>query len=94
MAFGLPDLSCFTLILQPERNGTIFWSSDIYPTWDTLKRQVPTGLDFTASGLAYWSNDTGGWQYLPERHVPTPPPLLDPSDARDNVGGYDDYPEL
>jgi len=22
------------------------------------------------------------------------PPLLDPSDARDNVGGYDDYPEL
>jgi hypothetical protein len=21
-------------------------------------------------------------------------PLIDPSDARDNVGGYDDYPEL
>ncbi len=27
-------------------------------------------------------------------HHPAHPPLLDPSDARDNVGGYDDYPEL
>ena len=77
-----------------QRNGVIVWSSDIYPTWDTLKRQIPTGLDFTASGIANWSNDTGGWQYLPAVHHPVHPPLLDPSDARDNVGGYDDYPEL
>jgi alpha-D-xyloside xylohydrolase len=77
-----------------QRNGAIFWSSDIYPTWDTFKRQIPTGLDFAASGLTYWSNDTGGWQYLPEEHHPAHPPLLDPSDARFNVGGYDDYPEL
>jgi alpha-D-xyloside xylohydrolase len=80
--------------LGAQRNGAIFWSSDIYPTWDTLKRQIPTGLDFAASGLTYWSNDTGGWQYLPEEHHPAHKPLLDPSDARDNVGGYDDYPEL
>jgi alpha-glucosidase (family GH31 glycosyl hydrolase) len=31
---------------------------------------------------------------LPGEHHPEKPPLLDPSDARDNVGGYDDYPEL
>ena len=80
--------------LGAQRNGTMFWSSDIYPTWDTLKRQIPTGLDFTASGMAYWTNDIGGWQYLPAEHHPAHPPLLDPSDARDNVGGYDDYPEL
>jgi len=80
--------------LGAQRNGAFFWSSDIYPTWDTLKRQIPTGLDFTASGLAYWSNDTGGWQYLPQEHHPAHAPLLDPSDARSNVGGYDDYPEL
>ena len=80
--------------LGAQRNGTIFWSSDIYPTWDTLRRQIPTGLNFAASGLAYWSNDTGGWQYLPAEHHPAHPPLLDPSDARENVGGYDDYPEL
>jgi alpha-D-xyloside xylohydrolase len=80
--------------LGAQRNGTMFWSSDIYPTWDTLKRQIPTGLDFTASGMAYWTNDIGGWQYLPKEHHPLHPPLLDPSDARANVGGYDDYPEL
>jgi alpha-D-xyloside xylohydrolase len=80
--------------LGAQSNGTIFWSSDVYPTWDTLKRQIPTGLDFAASGLTYWSNDTGGWQYLPAEHHPAHPPLLDPSDARANVGGYDDYPEL
>ncbi len=77
-----------------QRNGVIVWSSDIYPTWDTLKRQVPTGLDFTASGITNWSNDTGGWQYLPAEHHPAHAPLIDPSDARVNVGGYDDYPEL
>ena len=77
-----------------QRNGAIVWSSDIFPTWDTLKRQIPTGLDFAASGVTYWSNDTGGWQYLPAEHHPAHTPLLDPSDARANVGNYDDYPEL
>ncbi|HSU31689.1 MAG TPA: TIM-barrel domain-containing protein [Bryobacteraceae bacterium] len=80
--------------LGAQRNGTIFWSSDIAPNWDTLRRQVPTGLNFTASGFANWSNDIGGWQYLPSEHHPAHAPLIDPSDARDNVGGYDDYPEL
>jgi alpha-D-xyloside xylohydrolase len=77
-----------------QSNGAIFWSSDIYPTWDTYKRQIPTGLDFAASGVTYWSNDTGGWQDLPREHHPAHPPLLDPSDARDVVGHDDDFPEL
>jgi len=80
--------------LGAQHNGTIFWSSDIYPTWDTLKRQVPTGLNFVASGMPYWSTDIGGWQYLPYSHTPEHPPLIDPSDARDNVHHNDDYPEL
>ena len=80
--------------LGTQHNGTIFWSSDISPTWDTLKRQVPTGLNFVASGMPYWSTDIGGWQYLPYSHKPEQPPLIDPSDARDNVHHDDDYPEL
>ncbi|HEX9092568.1 MAG TPA: TIM-barrel domain-containing protein, partial [Coriobacteriia bacterium] len=80
--------------LGAQRNGTMFWSSDIYPTWDTFRRQIPTGLGFAASGMAYWTNDIGGWQYLPAEHHPARPPLLDPEDARENVRGYDDYPEL
>jgi alpha-D-xyloside xylohydrolase len=77
-----------------QHNGAIFWSSDISANWDTLKRQVPTGINFVASGMPYWSTDIGGWQYLPGFHKPEHPPLLDPSDARDNIGHYDDYPEL
>jgi alpha-D-xyloside xylohydrolase len=80
--------------LGAQHNGAIFWSSDISPNWDTLKRQVPTGINFTASGMPYWSTDIGGWQGLPYAHTSTHPPLLDPSDARENVGHYDDYPEL
>jgi len=80
--------------LGAQHNGTIFWSSDIDPTWDTLKRQVPTGINFVASGSPYWSTDIGGWQDIPMVHKPERTPLIDPSDARDNVGHYDDYPEL
>jgi alpha-D-xyloside xylohydrolase len=94
------DLKARALILSrdaylgAQHNGAIFWSSDIYPTWDTLKRQVPTGINFVASGMPYWSTDIGGWQYLPATHTPERPVLIDPSDARAEVGGYDDYPEL
>jgi len=80
--------------LGSQRYGSLFWSSDINPTWEALKRQIPTGLNFTASGLAYWGNDIGGWQWLPQSHTPEHTPLLDPSDARDVVGHNDDYPEL
>jgi alpha-D-xyloside xylohydrolase len=77
-----------------QRNGTIFWSSDIYSTWDTFRRQIPAGLNFTASGMPYWCSDTGGFLNLPAVHHPLHPVLLDPSDARATVGGYDDYPDL
>jgi alpha-D-xyloside xylohydrolase len=77
-----------------QHNGAIFWSGDISPTWDVLKRQIPTGINYTASGMPYWSTDIGGWQALPSSHTPDHNPLLDPSDARDVVGNYDDYPEL
>jgi alpha-D-xyloside xylohydrolase len=80
--------------LGAQANGAIFWSSDIFPSWDAYRRQIPTGLDFAASGITYWSNDTGGWQGLPRVHHPEHPPLLDPSDARGEVGQDDDYPEL
>jgi alpha-D-xyloside xylohydrolase len=80
--------------LGAQHNGTIFWSSDISGNWDTLRRQVPTGINFVASGMPYWSTDIGGWQYLPAIHKPERPVLVDPSDARAEVGHYDDYPEL
>jgi len=43
---------------------------DIDATWEALQRQVPTGLNFTASGLAYWGNDIGGWKVPAQQHTP------------------------
>jgi alpha-D-xyloside xylohydrolase len=80
--------------LGSQRTGALFWSSDVDPTWEALARQIPTGLNMTASGIAYWGNDIGGWQNLPNQPQGTKTPLVDPSDARDMVGGYSDYPEL
>jgi alpha-D-xyloside xylohydrolase len=80
--------------LGSQRTGALFWSSDVYPSWEALQRQIPTGLNMTASGIAYWGNDIGGWQGLPSTSDATKPPLLDPSDARDMVGQFSDYPEL
>jgi alpha-D-xyloside xylohydrolase len=94
----LPDRRALILArdayLGAQHNGAIFWSSDISPTWDTLNRQVPTGLDFVASGMPYWSTDIGGWQYLPGSHKAERPVLIDASDAKENVGNYEDYAEL
>jgi alpha-glucosidase/alpha-D-xyloside xylohydrolase len=82
--------------LGAQRNGTVFWSSDITSTWDMLKRSIPTGLNFTASGMPYWDTDIAGFfspEIYPNYH-PAHTPLVDPSDARANVDGYSDYPEL
>ncbi|RZM37563.1 MAG: glycoside hydrolase family 31 protein, partial [Sphingomonas sp.] len=79
--------------LGTQRNGALFWSSDVQATWETLHRQVPAGLGFTATGMAYWSSDTGGWQY-PNGPKAERPPLLDPAGATAMSPSYTDYPEL
>ena len=92
-----PDLRnlilCRAAYLGTQRNGCLFWSSDVQATWEVLRRQVPTGLNFTASGMAYWSSDTGGWQY-PSGPKALNPVLLDPAGATAMGGNYPDYPEL
>jgi alpha-glucosidase/alpha-D-xyloside xylohydrolase len=82
--------------LGAQRNGTVFWSSDILSTWDMLKRSIPAGLNFTATGMPYWDTDIAGFfsPSLPASYKPEHTPLIDPTDARANVGNYSDYPEL
>ncbi|MDD1451525.1 glycoside hydrolase family 31 protein [Sphingomonas sp. H160509] len=79
--------------LGTQRNGALFWSSDVQANWETLHRQVPAGLGFTATGMAYWSSDTGGWQY-PNGPKAEHAPLLDPGGATAMSPSYTDYPEL
>ena len=82
--------------LGAQRNGTVFWSSDVVSTWDMLRRSIPAGLNFTASGMPYWDTDIAGF-FSPNVSVnyrSAHKPLVDSSDVRETVDRYEDYPEL
>jgi len=82
--------------LGAQRNGTVFWSSDIISTWDMLRRSIPAGLNFTASGMPYWDTDIAGFfsPAIPPDYKAPVKPLIDGSDVRGTIGNYEDYPEL
>ncbi len=44
-----------------HRYATITWSGDVSANWETLKRHVPEGLNFCATGESYWSTDIGAF---------------------------------
>lgn len=44
-----------------QKNGTAIWSGDIPSTFEELKKQIPAGLNFTATGIPYWTTDIGGY---------------------------------
>lgn len=44
-----------------QRYGTILWSGDTDASWDTLRKQIASGLNFCASGLPYWTVDIGAF---------------------------------
>jgi alpha-D-xyloside xylohydrolase len=44
-----------------QRNAVTTWSGDVDPTWETFRRQIPAGLNYSLSGLPYWTTDIGGF---------------------------------
>ncbi len=44
-----------------QRNGAAVWSGDVNPNWETFRRQIPAGLNYSVSGLPYWTTDIGGF---------------------------------
>jgi alpha-D-xyloside xylohydrolase len=44
-----------------HRYATVTWSGDIAANWQTLKNQIPAGLNFCVTGEPYWSLDIGGF---------------------------------
>jgi alpha-D-xyloside xylohydrolase len=44
-----------------QRNAAITWSGDTMGTWDVFRRQIPAALNFSLSGIPYWSADIGGF---------------------------------
>jgi alpha-D-xyloside xylohydrolase len=47
--------------LGQQKYGSINWSGDIGGTWDAYKRQIVAGLNYTITGLPYWTTDIGGF---------------------------------
>ena len=44
-----------------QRNAAAVWSGDINSDWVFFKKQIPAGLNYSISGLPYWTTDIGGF---------------------------------
>jgi alpha-D-xyloside xylohydrolase len=44
-----------------QRNSVTAWSGDVNSDFVTFRRQIPAGLNFSLSGLPYWTTDIGGF---------------------------------
>lgn len=44
-----------------HRFGTVVWNGDTAATWETLRRQIPEGLNYCATGEAWWTVDAGAF---------------------------------
>ncbi len=44
-----------------QRYSTATWSGDIGTRWEDMKAQITAGLNFSISGVPYWSQDIGGF---------------------------------
>jgi alpha-D-xyloside xylohydrolase len=60
--------------LGQQKYGTINWSGDIGGTWDAYRRQIVAGLNYSVTGLPFWTTDIGGFfrpgktQYTDEKY--------------------------
>ena len=44
-----------------QRYSTATWSGDIATRWEDMKAQIPAGINFSMSGIPYWTMDNGGF---------------------------------
>ncbi|RYG52943.1 MAG: DUF5110 domain-containing protein [Chitinophagaceae bacterium] len=60
-----PDKRVFLLTRSgfagSQRYAASIWSGDIASRWEDLKAQISAGLNFSLSGLPYWTMDIGGF---------------------------------
>ena len=49
-----------------QRYAAAIWSGDIGTTWRDMKTQISAGINFSMSGLPYWTMDIGGF-VVPEK---------------------------
>ncbi len=56
-----------------QHYGTFSWSGDIVSSWQTMKQQVPSGLNYTLCGIPFWNTDIGGFNYYEFDQTPKDP---------------------
>lgn len=60
-----PDTRVFLLTRNGfaglQRYSTASWSGDIGTRWEDMKAQISAGLNFSLSGIPYWTQDVGGF---------------------------------
>jgi alpha-D-xyloside xylohydrolase len=60
-----PDKRVFILTRSAyagsQRYAAATWSGDVGARWDDLKNQISGGLNFSLSGIPYWTMDIGGF---------------------------------
>lgn len=44
-----------------QHYGAAIWSGDIASRWEDMKAQIPAGINFSMSGLPFWTMDIGGF---------------------------------
>jgi alpha-glucosidase (family GH31 glycosyl hydrolase) len=49
-----------------QRYASFLWSGDVFSTWETLKAQIPIGINTGLSGVPLWGTDIGGFVPTPE----------------------------
>lgn len=52
-----------------QRYASAIWSGDISGNWETLRRQVPAGLNFCIAGIPYWTTDCGGFWHPADQYT-------------------------
>lgn len=71
-----PDQRVFILTRSAyagmQRYAAATWSGDIAARFDELQRQIPAGINFSLSGLPYWTSDIGGFFVEDKYDKPSP----------------------
>lgn len=44
-----------------QRYGTVVWNGDTYASWESFRQQIPSGLNYMATGNPYWTVDVGSF---------------------------------
>ena len=65
-----------------QRYAAAVWSGDITSTWTGMRKQIQAGLDFSLSGMPYWTMDIGGFA-VPARFSTRTPTASDTAEWRE-----------